>query len=842
MRLFFALALVVTYCLTPGYSASFASSHQPNAAQLLHRIQRLNVVGRVLYVAAHPDDENTRLLTYLVGERKLTAAYLSLTRGDGGQNLIGREQASLLGMIRTQELLQARRLDGALQFFSRAKDFGYSKSSKETLKFWGHKKVLADAVWVIRKFRPHVIITRFPKKGKTHGHHLASAQIAHQAMIAAANPKLFPSQLKKVGVWKVTRLLYNVSSWRLRRKGLLNNKKYLSQFLQVDVGGYNPLLGRSYGEIAAQSRSMHKSQGFGARSVRGPIREYFSHVAGTKAKKDIMEGVTLTWDKVPGGFLVASGLKKARDSYQPSDPTTALQGLSEAWAALGRMKPTSYIRQNMRNIEQVMIACAGLHLEARARRPAVIPGQSVKVTFHALNRSKANVSLDFIQTTYGSKIVQVQKALSHHKPWRKKMALKIPAKASVSAPSWLSKIGTFGSYAIDDLTHVERPQDPAPLQAGFGIRIGNVAFVVTRPVNYVWTDRVRGEQDRRVEIMPPFTATPRDPMVMFPNNKPQSLVLDLRSSGTKLKGKLSLKLPKGWTSKPKSKGLSFRKFGEVQRHTFTLIPPTKGSKSGVAIPVITVGKRTYSWKEHVFRYPHIPVITVLEPARVRLVPLKLKPLNKKVGYIQGSGDFVPEALRQVGVNIQVLSDEAVANGSFKGYQTIVTGIRAFNKNKTLRRYHKRLMAWVKQGGTLVVQYNTNSWWRPLRIPVGPYPMKIGRARVTDETAPIKALNARHTLLNQPHKITATDYKGWVQERGLYFATKWDKRYQPIFQMADPGKRPSKGSLLVTSYGKGAFLYTGISFFRQLPAGVPGAYRLFLNLIAHSQPKAKPAKK
>ncbi len=829
--------MLLGFFLLPSWSSYSlaAPMQQPNAAQIQHRIDKLNVLGRVLYVAAHPDDENTRLLTYLVGERKLTTAYLSLTRGDGGQNLIGREQASLLGMIRTQELLQARRLDGAIQFFTRAKDFGYSKSSKETLTFWGHQKVLADTVWVIRSFRPHVIITRFPEKGKTHGHHLASAQLARQAMQAAADPKKFPQQLKSVKTWKATRLIYNVSTWRLRRRGLLKNKKYLSQFLQLDVGGYNPLLGASYGEIAARSRSMHKSQGFGARSQRGPIREFFAHVAGKKAKKDIMEGVKMTWAEVPGAGVLARHLEHARRDFRPSAPTTALPALSNAWMALSRLKLTPQILQKRRELEQVMMDCTGLYLDARAKAPAATPGKAVAVTISALNRSKADIFLDFVQTRGMREPQKVNKKLTKHTPWKSKLQIKIPANAKVSAPSWLAQKGSFGSYAIPNNKVVQRPYDPAPLQVGFNIRIGNVGFLVQRPVQYIWTDRVRGEQARRVEVMPPLTATPQNPMVMFPNYRPQRLFLDVRAATPKVQGKLTLKLPKGWTAKPASIALKFQKYGETQRHSFLLTPPQKGAKGGVAVPVIAVGKRSYSWKEHVLNYPHIPVQTILEPARIKIVPLKLKSFSKRVGYIPGSGDFVVEALRQVGVDVRILDNDAVAGGNFKGYHTIITGIRAYNKNNAVRRYHKRLMAWVKQGGTLLVQYNTNSWWRPLRIPVGPYSMTIGRDRVTDETAPVKALNTKHVLLNQPHKITAADYKGWVQERGLYFAKKWSNEYKPVLQMADPGKKPSQGSLLVAHYGKGAFLYTGISFFRQLPAGVPGAYRLFMNLIAYEKP-------
>ncbi|MBK06805.1 MAG: PIG-L family deacetylase [Deltaproteobacteria bacterium] len=825
---------------------------QPNAARLLHSIQRLSVVGRVLYVAAHPDDENTALLAYLAGQRKVEAGYLSLTRGDGGQNMIGSEQASLLGIIRTQELLQARRIDGATQFFTRAKDFGYSPTSKESLAFWGRKRILADVVWVMRRFRPDVVITRFPEKGRTHGHHLASAQLARAAFLAAGDPKRFPEQLKHVKVWRPRRLLYNVSTWRLRRRGLLKNKKYLSQFLSLDIGGYHPLLGLSYGEISAKSRSMHKSQGFGRSSRRGKWMEYFRPLLGDRPKQDLLEGIALSWKRFKGGEVVSEALKAAEEAYQPNQPERIVPHLLKAYEAMKTLPQTPRLQAKRKAIKKVIVGCLGLYLDARAKTSAAVPGHTLSVSLRALSRRPAALSLQSITLSGESLQTPLKKSfnipLKHHKRWRHGLTLSIPKSAKVSAPSWLRKAGTFGTYHIPANARFERPEDPSPLRVQFALKLGKSTLNITRGLRYVWTERVRGELSRRVEVTPPITTTPTLPMSMFPNNKTQRLSLDVQSFAKQTKGRVFLRLPKGWRCSPPSFDVSFQKVGEVKRVTFMVTPLQGTTEAAFATPVVLVKGRTYNWKVKTLHYTHLPTQTIFQPAKIKIVPVKLKSLATKIGYIKGSGDLLVDSLKQVGVRIEVIDNKAVAQGAFGPYDTIVLGIRALNVNRTLRTHYKRLLAWVKRGGTLLVQYNTNSWWRPLKLQVGPYPMTIGRARVTDETAVVTPLLRRHPMMLRPHLIRKDDFDDWVQERGLYFSTKWDKRYKTLFSMADPGKSPARGSTLVTTYGKGTFIYTGLSFFRQLPAGVPGAYRLLLNFLAYkstdqaAKSSSRPAKR
>lgn len=838
---------ILAVCLTLALSASVASPPAfararigRDGAQLRHALEKLLVVGRVLYIAAHPDDENTALLTYLAGERKLDAAYLSVTRGDGGQNMLGTEIRSLLGVIRTYELLEARKRDGAWQFFTSAKDFGYSKSPDESLRIWGKEAVLRDMVWVIRRFRPDVVVTRFPEQGKSHGHHIASARLAHEAFLAAGDPKRFPEQLAHVRPWRPKRLVHNVSQWMLRRRGLLRNKDVLARFLRLDVGAYNPLLGLSYGEIAARSRSMHKSQGFGVIAQLGPIIEYFQPIAGPKPTRDILDGVNLSWSRFRGGEKVTKLLRVALERYRAQDPAASIPALLAALRAMRALPADPRVTDKIADVTDLIIACAGLVLDLRADAPSVAPGTSLALRVTALNRSGAAVRLLAVELPSSPRI-SVDAKLARHLVWSRRVTVQLPADAPVSAPSWLRSPSGLGRYRIPDPRRVEQPVDPAPIRARFQLRIAGEALVVVRGARFVWRDRVRGEQSRRVEVMPPVTVTPVGDVLMLPNGRSRALVIELRSAVT-TSGTLALRLPAGWRSVPERHDVRFVKAGELRRYRFTITPPSGATGSALVVPFYRSAGRDYAWREHTLRYSHIPTVTVLEPARVKLVPLQLAPFVGRVGYVAGSGDLVAPSLRQVGVDVRPISDELLANGDLSGFRTIVVGVRAFNVNRALRRYRQRLFDWVARGGTLVVQYNTSSHWGPLKIAIGPYPISLGQGRVTDENAPIRKLLPTHPALRQPNLIGPADFSDWVQERGLYFATRWDAHYQPLFRIADPGEKPLDGSLLVAAHGKGIYVYTGLAFFRQLPAGVRGAYRLFLNILSLRGGRQKQATK
>ncbi|MCP3100306.1 PIG-L family deacetylase [Myxococcus sp. K15C18031901] len=810
-----------------GTSAFAQAPRQPHAGEIAAGLRRLGVTGSVLYVAAHPDDENTRFLAWLVGEKGLRAGYLSLTRGDGGQNLIGTEQDELLGLIRTHELLAARRVDGAEQWFTRARDFGYTKSADEALRIWGHDAVLADVVLAIRRFQPDVIVTRFDTKPPNHGHHTASALLAAEAFTAAADPQRFPEQLDLVRPWKADRLLHNVSTWNLKPDA------DMSAYLKVDVGGFDPLLGRSWGEVSAESRSQHKSQGFGVPAERGPLLEYFTPLAGTRPTKDVFEGLDLTWRRWKGGDAVAVAVEEAVKGFDARAPHRSVPALLRVHAALSALPDEHpWKALKLRETETLVAACAGLFLEARAGEPSAVPGAPVELNLFALNRSPAAVKLVGV-TLPGGETVSADTALAEHAPFKLGRKVTLPDDAAISTPYWLHQPASGGLFVLQekDRALTGLPEGPPALSVGFTYEVGGRRFTVTRPVVYVWTDPVRGELYRAFEVVPAVTATLERDRVMFPNGAPQAVDVVLAAGKADARGKARLELPEGWRSEPAEVAFQLPARGDERTVRFQVTPPRGATQKGRLRVVVESGGRAESWRVRAVSHPHIPPLAVRQASEATLVPFALTTKVKRIGYIPGPGDRVAESLAAVGYEVTVLPEERLAGEKLERFEAILVGVRAFNANPRLAVHRERLLDYVKQGGRLVVQYNTNSRVGPLAAFVGPYPLEIGRERVTDETAVMTPVKPDEPLLRAPNALTPADFDGWVQERGLYFASKWDDHYRPVFSMSDAGEAPLTGGLLVARHGKGAFVYTGIAFFRQLPAGVPGAYRLLANLLA-----------
>lgn len=786
-----------------------------DAGHLAHAMDRLGVTARVLYVGAHPDDENTRLLAYLAGVRHVTAAYLSMTRGGGGQNLIGPELAELLDVIRTEELLAARRIDGAQQRFTRMRDFGYSKSAKEALEIWGHDQALADVVWVIRTYQPDVIITRFDEKPPNHGHHTASAILAREAFTAAADPARFPEQLKGgVKTWQATRLVHNYPNW--------NDEPPPKDALSLDVTAYDARLGLSIGELAALSRSQHRSQGFGVSADRGATTERFVPLAGKPATKDILDGVPMGWERFGAkGEKVGRALDEARANLSRDEPERAVPALLTARAALAALPDEPRVRDAMSALDAALDAAAGLFARATAGVPLVVPGQSAKISVEIVLQRPAELTLTGVRFPDGSSqevktalVLGDRKIIDHDTSVAGTTPLSIPYWLRGDSPGrWDSPLGL--------------PRDAAPLQviASFAGKAGT--FDLRLPVEYVWTDPTRGERVREVLVAPPATVTPIRAASMSLNGKPAPVALRVRAAQDNVKTSVSLPVPAGWRVEPASVPVALAKAGEETTARFAVTPPS-GATASVLTPVLDGSGPAV--REDVIDYPHIPLQDVLQPARVRVAPLAAEVPGGIIGYIEGSGDSVADDLGQLGMRVELLDDEALRSAELSRYHAIVVGIRAFNTRAGLRAQQDRLMKYVEDGGTVVVQYNTQSRLGPLEGRVGPYPLTIGRGRVTDEKATMTPLAADHELLTQPNKIGPSDFDGWVQERGLYFADTWDAKYTPIFSAADPEEKPLEGSLLFARYGKGRYVFTGLAFFRQLPAGVPGAYRLFLNLI------------
>ena len=812
----FRLSILSAFILFPFFMKA-QSSVQLNAAEIKQGLADLNVAGSVLYMAAHPDDENTRLLAYLAKEKKVRTGYLSLTRGDGGQNLIGTEQAELLGLIRTQELLAARRMDGAEQFFSRANDFGFSKTSAETFKIWGKELILSDAVWAIRKFQPDIIITRFPEDARAgHGHHQASAILAREAFTAAADPKRFPEQLKYVKTWQAKRIVWNTFNF-----GSTNTTA--DDQLKIDVGVFNPLLGKSYGEIAAESRSNHKSQGFGSAKQRGSAIEFFSPVAGETAKKDIFEGVDFTLSRNKGSEKAQKLLNVINTAYNPADPSKSVAGLLELKEMV---KDLPFKHQEL---DELILACAGLWLETSSPQPAYSLDDQIPVTINAIARVPANFPIKITLQELGSakiaalvpdQLLTVTKVLQTNS-------------IGITQPYWLGKKHPIGHYEIDSLSHLGFPELPAPHAGVFRVSFGSQFIDVVRPVIYKYTDPVKGEIYQPLVVAPPVTATMTEKSFVFTNNTPKKIAVQLKSFKAGLKGELIPKVPEGWKVSPEKVDFSLLQKGEEQNLEFTVTPGGVVSGGDLSMTVAVAGK-TYNLGLKVVGYDHIPRQTLFPFAEARVERVDLKFGGRKIGYIAGAGDLIPESLTQIGYQVTRLTEKQVINEDLSAYDAIITGVRLYNISEQIGLMQPKLMSYVKAGGTVLIQYNVNG---PLKITdLGPYPFKLTRDRVTEEDAKVTFLAPNHPALNFPNKITSKDFDGWIQELGLYFASDIDAHYTPVLGMHDTDERSSNGSLIVADYGKGKYVYTSLSFFRELPAGVPGAYRLFVNLITKDPSK------
>ena len=806
----FKLYLSVILFLIP-FILQAQSMQQLNAAEIKQGLESLNVSGSVLYIAAHPDDENTRLLAYLAKEKKVRTGYLSLTRGDGGQNLIGSEQAELLGLIRTQELLAARRTDGAEQFFTRANDFGFSKNPEESFKIWDKAKVLADVVWVIRKFQPDVIITRFPEDSRAgHGHHSGSAILAREAFVAAADPKQFPEQLAFVKPWQAKRIVWNTFNFG-------GNNTTSDDQLKIDVGLFNPLLGKSYGEIAAESRSNHRSQGFGSARQRGGGIEFFSPIAGQKAIKDLFEGVDFTLGRNQGYTAVQGLLNEINAEYQPADPSRSIPKLLKL-KALVKDKPF-----NKALLDNLILSSAGIWLEAAAVNSSYALNTPVSVRLQAISRAgktfsqpisvaelSSGTSLDLKPNQLASKEV-------NFKGWN-----------ILSQPYWLEKPHPLGTFTVDSLSKIGLAESPIGLSALFKITIGDQVIEKRMPVVYKYTDQVRGELYQPLVIAPPVTATMVEKAFVFNGNETKQISIQLKSFKDNASGTVLPALPAGWKAIPESQSFTLAKKGDEQVLSFSVTPG--GSTSGGKLLVnVNVEGKTYNYGLKVLDYEHIPLQTLFPISEARVEKVDLKLAGKRIGYINGAGDLIPESLKQIGYEVINLTENQVLNSDLSGYDAIVTGVRFYNINEQVKSLQPKLMKYVENGGVLLVQYNVNS---PLKIDnLGPYPFRLTRDRVTEEDAGVTILSPEHTTFSYPNKITAKDFEGWIQERGLYFVSDADQHYTPLISMHDTGESANSGALITTNYGKGKYVYTGISFFRQLPAGVPGAYRLFVNLLS-----------
>ncbi|MFA6946645.1 MAG: PIG-L family deacetylase [Pedobacter sp.] len=797
--------------LLPLFAAG-QTSPQFNAAEIKLGLKKLSTLGSALYIAAHPDDENTRLLAFLAKEKKFRTGYLSLTRGDGGQNLIGNEQSELLGLIRTQELLAARRTDGAEQFFSRAIDFGFSKNPEETFRIWNKEQILADAVWVIRKFRPDIILTRFPEDARAgHGQHAASAIIAREAFIAAGDPKRFPDQLKYVQVWQAKRILWNTYNF-----GGLNTTS--EDQLKLDVGVYNPLLGKGYGEIAAESRTNHKSQGFGSARQRGQAFEYFSHTKGIASKNDLFEGIDSRWNRIPGAEEIGRLISQADQNFKTDNPSASVPALISILKVIVKLPDSYWKNQKIGELKELIAASAGLWFESYSLQATQALGDSIRLRSEIILQSAIPVKL--LQVNGVPQNTDLKAGIT-------KSIQSALLATEITEPYWLMNNHPTGMFVINDQQMVGNAENPSTALINFRFRIGDQEISYQRPLVYKYTDQVRGEIYQPLIIAPAVTASIADKAYVFSGNNPKTIQILLKSFRDKTVGTVIPQVPAGWKIEPQRLEFNLTKKGDEKTVQFAIIPTDQATPATFTVNISSQGVR-YNRGNRIIDYEHIPVQTLFPLAEAKVERVELKTGGKKIGYIAGAGDLIPESLQQIGYQVSTLSESEIMNGNLSRYDAIISGVRAYNVNERLNLMQPKLMDYVNNGGTLLVQYNVNN---PLLVQnIGPYPFKITRDRVTDENVNVSFLEKDHPVLNFPNKITAKDFEGWIQERGLYFTSDADPKYSRILSMNDPGETPKDGSLLVADYGKGRFVYTSLVFFRELPAGIPGAYRLFVNLI------------
>jgi LmbE family N-acetylglucosaminyl deacetylase len=738
-RMNFCRSAVLFFLLFTTLHAGAQSPPTYSSSDILHRIRKLNVLGSALYIAAHPDDENTRLIAWLANDQLLKTGYLSITRGDGGQNLIGDEQGIELGLIRTQELLAARRIDGGEQFFTRAFDFGYSKSTDEAMRLWGKEQVLGDVVWVIRKFQPDVIITRFPADNRAgHGQHSASSVLATEAFRLAADEKAYPDQFRYgVKPWQARRILWNSYVF-----GSINTTS--EDHMKIEVGAYNALTGKGYGELAAESRSQHKSQGFGVPATRGSQLEYFSALDGSKPEKSLTEDIDLSWGRV-GAPHVTVMINRIVSEYSALKPALSVPALVELYKAIGTLPEGYWKRAKMAETEEIIAAASGLWMEAYVTKPFGVQGDTIRVNTVLNNRNGTPVLFNGYQIAGNN--TAVGKDAPSNENISNSTLVHVPTDKPVSQPYWLEKKMTVGSFTIGDQEKIGQPVSRAPYSVIFDLTIAGANIKYERDVFYKHTDPVKGE------LYQPLT------IVASPSDK--------RSRG-------------------------------ALRH---------------------------------ISYNHIPDIYYFNDDTAKIELSNVETAGSSIGYIEGAGDKVPAALSLMGYKVTVLKENDIKLATLSQFDAVITGVRALNVHSYLAEKNNILNEYVKNGGNLVVQYNTNSFVGPMNTAIGPYPFAISRERITDEQSPVRFVLPDHQVFNYPNKITQKDFENWVQERGIYFAEKPHPSFQTPLALKDPGEEEKNGSLIIAKYGKGTFVYTGLAFFRQLPAGVTGAYRLFANIIA-----------
>ena len=790
-------------------------------------LQKLKVLGNVLYVAAHPDDENTRLITYMANEKKVNTAYFSFTRGDGGQNLIGPEIREELGVIRTQELLAARKIDQGKQFFSRAVDFGYSKHPDETFNIWNREEVLGDLVWIIRRFRPDVIITRFNQvPGTTHGHHTASAILATEAFELAGDSTKFQEQLMYVEPWQPRALYWNAYFWRRSEY-----QKNIEELISYDIGKFNSLMGLSYSEIAALSRSCHMSQGFGDTGTRGVRKDYLQFEKGEKAERDIFENIDLSWSRVENGEKIEDLIIKITEKFDAVVPLDILGDLLAVRKMIVELDDDFWKSRKTEEIDKIIYAITGLFLEVKADDYTATPGENIGLEIEAINRSNAQVKLKKVVFRDAGVGSTYNTELSNNVKETYKSSVTIPKNMSYSQPYWLADKHEKGMFKVTDQNMIGYAQNNPAVVAEFQMEINGMDITFERPVIFKRNDPVKGEVYRPFVIAPPVFVNISGGLVVFTNHTSQKINVEVIAGKDEVNGKLIIDVPNTWKVIPSSYDISLEQKGESESFIFEIEPPER-QETAIVKASIAIDGQVYDFSLKEIEYDHIPAQLLFNKAEVKFVKVDLNRGNEKIGYVMGAGDNIPENLQQIGYDVTIINDFDFAANFLDKFDVIIMGIRALNTEDRLKFDMPALLEYVRRGGNLIVQYNTSH--RLVTDKFSPFHIELSRKRVAVEEAEIRILNPDHKVLNYPNKIDTADFQGWIQERGLYFPDSWTDEYETVISSNDPGEEPLDGGLLIAEYGKGHFIYSSYSWFRELPAGIPGAYRLFVNMISIDQ--------
>ncbi|PRX55193.1 PIG-L family deacetylase [Flagellimonas meridianipacifica] len=820
----------------------FSFAQRPSklsSTEIHHNLKKLNFLGTALYVAAHPDDENTRLISYLSNHEKARTVYLSLTRGDGGQNLIGPELRELLGVLRTQELLAARSVDGGEQWFSRANDFGFSKHPEETLTIWDKEKVLGDVVWAIRNLKPDVIINRFDHRtpGTTHGHHTTSAMLSVEAFDLVNDPNIYPEQLEFTEVWQPKRVFFNTSWWFYGGRENFE-KADKSNLLKLDTGVFYPELGLSNNEIAAVASSQHLCQGFGRLTTRGSQDEYVELLKGDMPKtNNLFEGINTTWSRIEGGKAIGDILYGIENNFDFTNPATHVPQLIEAYKLLQNVSNEHWKKLKLVELKDLILACSGLYLEASAATSSTTPNNSVELNFEILNRSNVAFDLKEIQLVGSSAKLSPNISLSNNKKENLSLDFSIADNQNISGPYWLNKPWSLGMYEVNNQLMIGKAETPSAFEVDFILSFDGFNIPFRKSVVYRFSKPDRGELYEPFVVLPEVTTQIDEKVLIFASNEPRNVTVKVRAGKDNVSGEVQLNHPEGWVVSPKTENFSIDKVGQEQILTFKVVPPS-GDSEGKISPVARINGEEFDKELVEIAYAHIPKQSVLLTSEAKVVRMNISKTGEHIGYIMGAGDKIPESLEQIGYQVHLIDPNDIQSGSLEKYDAVVVGIRAYNVVETLKFKQPFLFEYVENGGNLIVQYNTANRWRKQIDNIAPFELSISRDRVTNENAPVNILAKDHSLVNFPNAITEGDFDNWVQERGLYFPNQWGSEFTPILSMNDKGESPKEGSLLIAPYGKGHYIYTGLSFFRELPAGVSGAYKLFANMLSIGKSEMK----